>query len=420
MSRPGYPIDATENTTVHNSYDTWNGQHFSGSESCLTRKRYEDKSGNNTPGWPSHVQTNSYLRSSFTWEQSPLDVNGTVDQGGGHFDHSSGQFGTGYGAGYYPWGDPIFATSEIDSVRERLIGKLIDQIQSHRVNLGEVLHTRAQTASMVASTANRLAGSFMALRRGNFVGAARYLTGADPRTRTRIRVSKSGRVTSGLGGIPEQWLALKYGWQPALQDVYNSCKTVQQAWNDNGELFSAKASASAEPGRISFLRGPAVAWGPRYRIETGSRKVSGKASVHYKVDSSIGTNLSQLGVTNPASLAWELLPYSFVVDWFYPVGSFLERLDFSRGLSFAYGWISIKTEQDVVQRLEDHSKTYSNISSTFSGANGQGKARLFTREALSSFPPVPPPRLKDPFSLTHAANALALLATAFRGGKIPR
>lgn len=415
MSRPGFPVNQTHVSTLHNTYEDWHGNKFAGTDTLVTNKQFADKIGDNTPGWPHSVRTNSYIRSNFTWRQNALEVNGVIDQGGGHFDYSYGQFGDGYGAGYYPWSDNLWSTdTEIGEVRERLIGKLIDQIQSHRVNSGEILHTRSQAASMVASSANRIAGSFLALRKGNFAGAARYLTGAEPRSRFAIRTSRSGRVSSDVGGIPDQWLALQYGWKPLLQDVYNSCEAVRAAWNDNGELFSAKASARATPGKISFLRDRGVAWGPRFRVTSGSREVSGKASVTYGVDSNFGTSLSQLGITNPASLAWELLPYSFVVDWFLPIGSFLERLDYSRGLIFKHGWLSFHARQDARLEVEDSHVEYGNITASYSNAKGQGEAFLFAREALTGFPAVPPPRFKDPFSLTHVANALSLLTTAFR------
>lgn len=351
-----------------------------------------------------------------------MTANAVIDRGGGHIDHSFGEYGISYGVGYYPWGDSRFSTDgEISQVKARLISKLIDKIQSHRVNLGEVLQTRNQTASMVVSTANRLVGTIRSLKRGNFVGAARYLTGADPRTGPQVRISKSGRVMSGLGGIPEQWLALQYGWKPLLQDVYNSCETVHRAWNDNGDLFTADASASATPERISFVRDRAAPWGPRFRIETTQRAVRGNASVTYGVDSNIGSSLSQLGITNPASLAWELLPYSFVVDWFLPIGPYLERLDYSQGLVFKHGWVTVHSRQGVKQRLEDSVVEYQGFHTLMcSGAEGSGEAFVMVRDALGSFPPVPPPRLKDPFSPTHVANALSLLATAFRGGKTPR
>lgn len=424
MSKPGFPTNMVQDTVVTNTYRTWDGLTFNGNDTLSNyRTRYEDKSGSNTPGWPNAIRSNDYLRSIFTWQQEKLTVNGTNNIGGGHIDSFDGDWGNSFGLGWSPWGDggaTFSLDAEVNNVYERLIGKLIDNIQSHRVNSGEVLHTRGQTASMVASTANRFAGAIFALRKGNFAGAARYLTGADPRTRKRIRASGSGRATSWSGGIPEQWLALKYGWLPALQDVYNSCEIVRKAWNDNGDLFSAEASSRTTGSKLQFVRDRTQPHGPTFKVETTSREVSGKASVTYGVDSALGSSLSQLGITNPLSLAWELLPWSFVLDWLYPVGSFLERLDYTRGLYFKHGWVSIRATQDVRQRLEATHGTNGGVTADWSGGNGFGSGTVFRRYALTAFPSVPPPRIQNPFSLTHVANGLSLLATAFRGGKIPR
>jgi hypothetical protein len=418
MSRPGYPINMFQNITVHNSYDTWDGHHTNGTDGFSNETTlFEDKVGDNTPGWPNAIRTNSYLRSRFSWHSSALTVNGTNNIGSGHIDHFSGDWGNSFGVAWYPWapgGNPFSLDAEVGLIRSRLIGQIIDKIQSHRVNLGEVLHTRAQAASMVASTANRIAGAVLTLRRGNLSGAARYLTGAAPRTRYSIRTSKSGRTSSDVGGIPEQWLALQYGWKPALQDVYNSLETVHKAWNDNGDLFTATARASAQGSKIELEIARSQPHGPDFIAKTTSREVRGNASVTYGVDSNLGSSLSQLGISNPASLAWELLPYSFVVDWFIPIGSFLERLDYTRGLFFKHGWLSWQARQSVERRVKTNTVTSGGITATWTGGNGNGEAFVFAREALTTFPSVPPPAFKDPFSLTHVANALSLLATAFR------
>jgi len=325
-------------------------------------------------------------------------------------DHFSGDWGNTFGLGYNPWEQiDVFGMDAAGSlVRSRLINKIIDQIQSNRVNSGEIIHTRSQTANLVASTANRIVGTVRSLRRGNFAGAARYLTGSGPLTGTGGR---QGRRAGG--GIPEQWLQLQYGWKPLLQDIYNSCETVRKAWNNKGDVLSASSSVREHLDKISYVRDRAYPHGPTFRVETTSREVSGRASVYYSIESSLGSSLSQLGITNPASLAWELLPYSFVVDWFVPVGAFLERLDYTRGLVFNRGFITLQFKQSVRQRIEDSHSAPGSIVASWSGGNGQGDAFLLTREPLGTFPDVPPPTLKNPFSLTHVANALSLLSTAF-------
>jgi hypothetical protein len=58
-------------------------------------------------------------------------------------------------------------------------------------------------------------------------------------------------------------------------------------------------------------------------------------------------NVSALGLTNPALVGWELVPFSFVVDWFTPIGSWLESLTAFEGynvvaksLSYTYSSIA--------------------------------------------------------------------------------
>jgi hypothetical protein len=53
----------------------------------------------------------------------------------------------------------------------------------------------------------------------------------------------------------------------------------------------------------------------------------------YKISDPTMKQVSQFGITNPLLLAWELIPYSFVVDWLFPVGRFLSSLDALNGIS---------------------------------------------------------------------------------------
>jgi len=407
MSRPGYPKTQNQYLTVNNSYyidytkETINGTsiHFLG-------RTYEDKVGANTPGWPHVVRTNSYVRSRFTVNNSIMSSDFTNRN---NHDRSYGDWGT-YrcDADYDPWGDTDrwATTREIESVKSKLVNKLIQQIQSNRVNLGEIMHTRHQTADLVASTCNRLAGAFTSLRRGNFAGATRQLLGSK---------FSSSSVKRAVGGIPEQWLQLKYGWQPLVQDIYNSVQTVKRAYSDQACLFTVNASAREECDQVQVTFPGLDVFAPSRTWKSTSGSVSGKAQIKFTVDDENASAVSQLGITNPASLAWELLPYSFVVDWFYPVGTFLEALDYSLGLRMLSGWLSYTARREATAELGNTTKTDvgPGWDGRWSGGSGHASAFLFVREALTEFPGPPIPRLKDPFSLTHVANGLSLLATAF-------
>jgi hypothetical protein len=142
--------------------------------------------------------------------------------------------------------------------------------------------------------------------------------------------------------------------------------------------------------------------------------VSGKAFIQYKINSTLSNTLTQFGLANPLSLAWEILPYSFVVDWMLPIGPWLSNLDYTNGLSFDHGWINYKANDEVKGELVNYSSVVDGWTRNWTNGNSSGTAMVFHRDALGDFPSPPLPRLKNPFSPIHVSEALSLLAGAFR------
>lgn len=405
MSRPGYPIERSQTITVHSTYHA-SGVDLPGQDECFIHEFYDDKIGDNTPGWPSHIQQNAYVRATRNWDQQPLSVQGHTTF---NSDTFGGNWGNSFGLSYNPAADGVtFSLSDATSdVRNKLTMRLINQLQSNKVNLGEIFETRQQTADLVGDTAGRLARAFSSLRHGNPGGAIRQIFGSGGGR------GSGGSVTRHAGGVPGQWLRLKYGWQPLLQDVYNSVDTVRQAYSDTGSPASVTASASQTVPNKNFVTAYQGNWGPEITYKCTSRRVSGKASIKYRLGGGTNHSMSQLGMANPASLAWELLPYSFVVDWFLPIGQFLSSLDYAIGLVFIDGYYSIKQEQSWQSQLSRTTGTQPGYVANWSGGTGSGKAMFFYREVMDGFPFPPLPAIKNPFSPTHMANGLALLSEAF-------
>jgi hypothetical protein len=116
------------------------------------------------------------------------------------------------------------------------------------------------------------------------------------------------------------------------------------------------------------------------------------------------------GLLDPASVAWELLPFSFVADWFIPIGSYLAKRSFAQSLKGTF----VKT---ISRRVYcRYAGTVTNSGPNYYSECDVGAKALYrftemTRTVTSELQ-VPLPRfrsLKEVPSWTRASNALALL-----------
>lgn len=411
MSKPGYPIDMVQTITVHNNYHAFGvpGTDYPGTDQFTQRTFHDDKDGANSIGWPAVKTDNAYSRATRKWQQSPLTVHGEKSPEGDTF---WGNWGNLFGLDYDPTGDGVnFGMGDYESdVHYRLVNQLIGDTQFFNVNLGEIYATRQQTADMVGQTFSKIGNAFKSLRSGNVRKAIQTLTGRPSRR------GGAGRVTQLAGGVPAQWLALQYGWLPLLGDIHNSLEIVREAYNNDGEVQTSSAYAKCPAPNKSIRRSAQGDWGPEIEYVSTGRAVSGKAEMKYRVSGGFTHSLSQFGIVNPLSIGWELLPYSFVLDWALPIGGYLQSLTYSAGLEFVSGWFTYKHKQRWRSRLTRTTGTLAGgYSANWSGGTGEGEGFYLHRTPIGAFPNPPLPRLKDPFSPKHLANGLSLLSEAFSG-----
>jgi hypothetical protein len=117
---------------------------------------------------------------------------------------------------------------------------------------------------------------------------------------------------------------------------------------------------------------------------------------------------SELGLTNPAILAWELIPFSFVADWFIPIGSWLEAQTALLGITLSDSSIT-RTEKYQYTVRGNYLPKDTNAD-TYSVTQGYNTGhRTVKHRVVGVVPPLHPPRWKNPLSVKHALSALALL-----------
>jgi hypothetical protein len=114
---------------------------------------------------------------------------------------------------------------------------------------------------------------------------------------------------------------------------------------------------------------------------------------------------------------WEILPFSFVADWFLPIGPYLESLTAFHGLDFVSGSKTLFTRMKMDQAIENYGPLI--VEPTTIGhhtAKFRYERIFLNRSTLSGFPTMHYPQL-NLSGLTggvRAQNAVALLLQAFR------
>jgi len=180
---------------------------------------------------------------------------------------------------------------------------------------GAGLAEMEEALAMIAMRAGQLYKAFKAAKR---LRAGKALTNV----RDAFRPPPKGwrAKARGLGGA---YLEEHFGWVPLIQDVHDAIETIQNPIPRIRVQGSGASSWSRQK-----TGGPLYTW-----IGGGHATMRCRSTAYVHLDNPNLYLASQLGLINPLSVAWELVPFSFLVDWFLPVGSFLESLSDFAGVT---------------------------------------------------------------------------------------
>jgi hypothetical protein len=187
----------------------------------------------------------------------------------------------------------------------RLLEKILNKVKGHDFNLGVNAGQAKELVDMCSSTLNKLGRSILCVKRGDLLGSLKALGVQRPR-RGHVRF-----VADNLFG---RWLEIQYGWLPTISDAYEAAKAFEQISN------GPRTSRFVVQGRIPIVDSYGSAGALEGRIH-GLRGVRLQFELYEEMSFA-----RQLGLLDPLSVAWELTPYSFVVDWFIPIGNYLSDL----------------------------------------------------------------------------------------------
>lgn len=340
---------------------------------------------------------------------------------------------------------PVFDVT----VKNRAQKKLADRAGLEISSIPQDIVQFRQMQKLIGSNFFNLANSYKALKRGDINSAVEHLLSNKPKRAQRgvVRTSsgsflvegrfirtRNGKVlkvrdeqsietlSSSTASIATKWLELQYGWKPALMDIH----TLLQA-NANFVVNSEvekRIRVSAENDKI--LEDEIASYGDStVAVDTSVKNVKTVLSTYsrcsivlrYKLADRLKSFLSQTGFTSPVSLAYEILPWSFVLDWALPIGPYLQSFSDFEGMEFKGGSSTNFVRQTYHASINAHYSrpnfsNYVDLRLDTSGSYTREWVKM-DRVRLTSFPTQVFPALKNPLSVEHALNGLALLRTVF-------
>lgn len=297
-------------------------------------------------------------------------------------------------------------TSVINTMNAECEARMLSEIKAEKVNWGNALAEFNQTTKLIGDTARVLASAFVNLKRGRFLRAAQDL--GVPLGTSRIKRA-AGRYNRLYPKDPSSaaangWLALHFGWTPLLSDIHDSCEAIA---NWKYEKKAPIQTSRVKVKRACFAREAP----PGGFVTTYDTTTTIKYVCSYRASKADFKRLQTVGLTNPLSIAWEVMPWSFVVDWFLPVGRWLGNLDALVGVEFVdASWTKI--DEQVIDMQIDSSSVKGSTRYTY---KLKGATKMVTIHRSPSNPPsvLTLPRFKSPFSTLHAVTGLALLRQVF-------
>lgn len=195
---------------------------------------------------------------------------------------------------------PLYPNLPVPS-SDAAVAKLLQKWRNSDINIGVTIGEGKEAADMIIDRSISIARAARELRRKNFGGALANLAGVS-------RADRAGALKRmNSGHAAQAWLELQYGWKPLLNDIYGAAdllKTESKA----GVFRASEKSTGTILGASGF---------PNADVTT----IKCERRVHLMVK--VTNNASapeRLGLTDPLSIIWELTPWSFVADWFLPIG----------------------------------------------------------------------------------------------------
>lgn len=262
----------------------------------------------------------------------------------------------------------------------------IEKASQFATNLVDLFRTRKETIDMVTSKVRSLALAYRNVKRGRWRDVCEILG-----------ISYKKPTRKNRSNPPQAWLEYTYGWSPLIGSVYQMInKPFPEPYLEIRETVQKEIGFTLTSTRTAGVL--------KNDFVTGTYKAVCRGTI--VADDAALAAASSYGITNPGLAVWEALPYSFVVDWFLPVGDYLTSLTAFQGISVKSSSVSFTWDFKVTGTStmdKNHSSKPRDMGIISGSTRYRGCDRIVTVPTFTFKP-------SNGLSLNRFASALSLLA----------
>ena len=145
--------------------------------------------------------------------------------------------------------------------------------------------------------------------------------------------------------ISNNWLGYRYGVRPIITDIGNVMSAIAQDKRQTALRQTARGYAvqSQSNTHVSEVGNATITSATETEVQV-------RAGILYEVPfgyDRFGGSFSQIPVA-----AWEVIPFSFVADWFGNFGSYIEAVTPKAGVRVLASWTTVRTKERSVIKSE--------------------------------------------------------------------
>lgn len=244
-----------------------------------------------------------------------------------------------------------------------------------------------KTVNLLTNTFKSVAYMVRGVKRGNWSDIKRAFSGRKTKLRNHRDFAKQTAT--------QRWLELRYGWTPLMLEAQG----LLAAMSRPPDLKVRQVARGFEKSELHTEVTKVLDYGS-YGKETFrfdiTRSSNARAYILYEVALKGLQPLRDFGIVDLPQAAWELVPYSFVVDWFIPIGNWLEAISPKLGIHTLAEGYTIETQYRVNRTVVSHTPpTVGAQRWTRTGSVGRidsyrhdTKRRVTSLEVVTNFPPL--------------------------------